>query len=109
MTELIRLLYASDTFILRVSINLCLYENIIEGSFVAVFEHTLKIFAVVVGAGHGAVDVSADDDQFVAFCIIVADVELTFDGLLGLPLGTVPRVDDCSLHKFASCWFLEGL
>ena len=63
MTELIRLLYASDTFILRVSINLCLYENIIERFFVAVFKHTLKIFAVVVGAGHGAVDISADDDQ----------------------------------------------
>ena len=102
MSELIRLFFATDTFILRVSINLCLYENIIEGFFVAVFKHTLKIFAVVVGAGHGAVDVSADDDQIVALCVIVADVELTFDGLLGLPLGTVPRVDDCSLHKFAS-------
>ena len=84
------------------SINLCLYENIIEGFFVAVFKHTLKIFAVVVGAGHGAVDVSADDDQIVALCIIVSDSELTFDGLLGLPLGTAPRADDCSLHKFAS-------
>ena len=102
MTELLRLVFVSDTFILRVSINLCLNENIIEGFFVAVFEHALKIFAVVVGAGHGAVDVSADDDQIVAFCVIAADVELTFDGLLGLPLGTVPRVDDCSLHKFAS-------
>ena len=97
MTELIRLLYASDTFILRVSINLCLNENIIERFFVAVFKHTLKIFAIVVGAGHGAVDVGADDDKIVALCIIVADVELTFDGLLGLPLGTVPRVDDCHI------------
>ena len=87
---------ALDTFILRVSINLCLYKNIIEGSFVAVFKHTLKIFAVVVGTGHGAVDVSADDDQIVALCIIVADVELPFDGLFGLQLGTVPRVDDGS-------------
>ena len=30
MTELIRLLYASDTFILRVSINLCLYIDVID-------------------------------------------------------------------------------
>ena len=77
-------------------------ENIIEGFFVAVFKHTLKIFAVIVGAGHGAVNVSADDDQIVALCVIVTYVELTFNGLFGLPFGTVSRVDDCSLHKFAS-------
>ena len=80
------------------SINLCLNKNIIEGFFVAVFKHTLKIFAVVVGAGHGAVDVSADDDQIVAFCVIAADVELTFNGLFGLPFGTIPRIDHSSLH-----------
>ena len=88
-------------------VSTCEGGTLIEGSFVAVFEHTLKIFAVIVGAGHGAVDVSADDDQFVAFCIIVADVELPFDGLLGLPLGTVPRVDDCCFHKETSKTFLQ--
>ena len=76
------------------SINLRLNEDVIERFFVTVFEHTLKIFAVIVGAGHGAVNVSADDDQIVALCVIVTDVELTFNGLFGLPFGTVSRVDD---------------
>ena len=38
---------------------------IIEGFFVAVFKHSPEVFAVVVGAGHGTVDVGTDDDQIV--------------------------------------------
>ena len=86
MTELIRLLFVSDTFILRVSINLCLNENIIEGFFVAVFEHALKIFAVVVGAGHRTIYVRADYNDVVAFGVFHTDMNLSVDGLFRLPV-----------------------
>lgn len=101
--------YALDTFILRVSINLCHNEDIIEGSFVAVFEHALEIVAVVVCAGHGTVDVCADDDQIVSFCVIVADMELTFDGLFCLPFRTVSRINNGSFHKCAYLLFLRSI
>lgn len=84
MTELIRLLFASDTFILRVSINLCLYENHIPLMFGAVLDHALKIGAHIVCARHGAVYVCPDDENVVHFGILLAYAELPFDGLLRL-------------------------
>ena len=74
------------------SINLCLYEDIIPVSFFAVGNHAFKIGPVVVGAGHGAVDISIENEDLVLFCIFFADMDLPFDGLLGLVFGgtTVP-------------------
>ena len=86
MTELIRLLFVSDTFILRVSINLCLNEDVIERLFVAVFEHLLKLFTVVVCAGGSAVDIGADNNDAVAFGVFHTDMNLSVDGLFRLPV-----------------------
>lgn len=86
MTELIRLLFVSDTFILRVSINLCLNENIIERFFVAVLEHLLELLAVVVGARRGTVYVCADDGNIISLRVFSAIAELALYGLLGLSI-----------------------
>lgn len=84
MTELIRLLYASDTFILRVSINLCLYEYEIPFPSVAVFDHSLKIGSIVVCTGHSTVDICAEYQNIVFLSILLAHSELPFYRLLGL-------------------------
>ena len=49
---------------------------------VAVGKHLLKLCSVVIGAGHGAVDIRFDDTQAVALRKFVADAELPFNGLL---------------------------
>ena len=69
MTELIRLLFVSDTFILRVSINLCLNQHIIPSLFVAVFYHLLKLRAVVCLGRDGTVNVVLDDGDAILFRI----------------------------------------
>ena len=94
MSELIRLFFATDTFILRVSINLCLYEDIVPVPFFAVGNHAFKIGPIVVGAGHGAVDISIENEDLVLFCIFFADMDLPFDGLLGLVFGRIAGVND---------------
>ena len=98
LSELIRLFSALDTFILRVSINLCLYENVIERFFIAVFEHPLKCFAVVVGTRRGAVDVGADNDDAVSLREFPADPYLTFYRLFGLIIAAVACIDFCCFH-----------
>lgn len=84
MTELIRLFSALDTFILRVSINLCLYDDVFPLPFAACFNHALKIGTHIVCAGHCAVNVCIDDEKLVVLCIVLTDTELSFDRLFCL-------------------------
>ena len=62
---------------------------------VAVRKHTLELRPVVVGTGHGAVDICTDDPETVPRGKIVAHAQLAFDGLLGLPFTRIPRIDNC--------------
>lgn len=73
-----RLFFATDTFILRVSINLCLYENVIPSSRGTVPEHPLKIRSVIVGARHCPVDVCIEYDNIISLRIFPTNAELTF-------------------------------
>ena len=98
MTELIRLLYASDTFILRVSINLCLYEYEIPFPAIAVFYHSLKIGTIVVCTRHGTVDISAEYQNVIFLSVLLAHSELPFDRLLGLVIRTISGIYYCCFH-----------
>ena len=98
MTELIRLLFVSDTFILRVSINLCLNQYIIPLAFRAFFDHALKIGAVIVRAGHGAVNITGDDEYAVPFGIFLTYAHLSFDGLLRLVFAGIAKIVYTCFH-----------
>ena len=98
MSELIRLFSALDTFILRVSINLCLYDDHIPKPFCTVFDHAPKVRAVIIRTRHSAVDVGIEDDDIVLLRILFADMELTFDRLLCLLVARISRVNYCCLH-----------
>lgn len=72
--------------------------------FAAVFEHLLERLAVVVRTRHRTVYICLDDNDAVSLRILPANPQLSFDGLLGLPLGTVPRVDDCHIFLWTQIW-----
>lgn len=105
MTELIRLFYALDTFILRVSINLCLYEHITESLFRAVPDHALKIGAVIVRPRHRTVYVGVNYYYIILCGILFANSELPFDRLLGLTVRAVSGINDC--HIFLWTLFIK--
>ena len=84
MTELIRLLFVSDTFILRVSINLCLNKDNVEQLFRAVGYHSLKVGAVIRLCRKSAVYVLTDNFYSVVFSVSPAISDLTFDTLFPL-------------------------
>ena len=98
MSELIRLFFATDTFILRVSINLCLYQHIVPLPLRTVFDHALKIGAVVVRARHGSVDIIGDDEYAVSFGIFLANAHLPFDGLLRLVFTGIAKIINTCFH-----------
>ena len=81
--------------------NLVIYfnEDIIPFLLGAVLNHALKVRSVVIGAGHGSVDVSIDDDDVVPLCVFFADAELPLYGLLRLVVGRIPRVNRCCFHR----------
>ena len=60
----------------------------------AVSDHPLKFGAVVAGATDGTVYVLTDYGVVVGFGIIVSDIELALNGLLGLGVAGKTRVDD---------------
>ena len=72
MTELIRLFYTLDTYILKVSINLCHNQNQLPLFASAVFYHALKVGAIVVCARHSAVDIGFYNGYIVSFGILIA-------------------------------------
>ena len=67
-------------------------------SFV-VREHLLKCRAVVVRSRGGAVDVFVHHKEIVLFRILLADVELTFDGLLRLRIARITGIDYCCFQN----------
>lgn len=101
MTELIRLLYASDTFILRVSINLCLFDNTIKGMLIAVLYHSLKFGAVVCLCRERTVDVVADNLNIVIGRILHSFSYLTFYRRFGLIVARIAGINYGS-HYFCS-------
>lgn len=54
--------------------------------FVAVFEHSLKAFAIIVGTCHGTVYVFVNDYNVIALCVLVAIAKLSLDRLFCLPV-----------------------
>ena len=74
-----------------------------------VLQHPLKIVSVVVGAGHGAVNVGVHDHQIVMLGVGRALSELTFNGLFGLSFAGIAGVDDCCFHgcNLLSCSFVH--
>ena len=97
MTELIRLLFVSDTFILRVSINLCLSEHQFPFFTITVLDHLLKIRTIVVCTRHGTVDICAKYQNVIFLSILLAHSELPFDRLLGLVIRTVTGIYYCDI------------
>ena len=75
----LRLLYASDTFILRVSINLCLYDDVLPLTLAACFDHAPEIRAHIVVACHGAVDIGVYYKKIIVLGVIPADAKLSFN------------------------------
>ena len=59
-------------------------DNIPRHGFCAVGKHLLEGRTLVVSSRHGAVDIGIDDFQPVLSGISLADVQLTFDGLVVL-------------------------
>ena len=89
---------ALDTFILRVSINLCHNENIVPFVFRTVLDHAPKIGTVVICARHGAVNIGIQNKDVVCFGVFLTDADLSFNGLLCLIFGRITRVDSCCFH-----------
>ena len=61
-------------------------------AFFRVGDHALKLGAVIVGAGHGAVDILADHAEALLLAVRLVRAELEFYTVFGLPLGRKPRV-----------------
>ena len=75
-------------------------KHIIPSLLVAVFHHLLKGVAVVVCACCGSVYILIYDQNVVTLGIVVANADLSFDGLFGLPIAAVSRVD----HRDTILW-----
>ena len=89
--------YARDTFILRVSINLCHNENVIPFPFCTIFDHALKIGAVVVRACHGSVDIGVENKYIIPLRIFFANMELPLNGLFRLVFAGITCIDNCDI------------
>ena len=103
--------YALDTYILKVSINLCHNEDVIERFFVTVFEHFLELLTVVVCAGGSAVDIGADNNDAVSLREFPAYPYLAFYRLFGLVITAVPGIDCSCFHVVPpkSFWSIVGI
>ena len=69
-------------------------DQCVKGMLGRVRKHQLKLFAVVVPAGHGAVTVFADDCQVVGRGKFLRFRKLSLNGLLALPVTGIARVDN---------------
>lgn len=78
-----------------------IYKNALKGIFVAVGNHPLKLGTAVGGSALGTVDVLPNNKIAVVFCILIAGMELSLNGLLGLAMTGVASIDD-NIHCFAS-------
>ena len=73
-------------------------EDTLKLLFLGIDNHALKIRPVICSTGDGAVNVFADDGNVISTGILIAIAQLTFDGLLGLVVRRVSRINDC-VHK----------
>ena len=78
--------------------DISIYENVIPFPFCTIFDHALKIGAVVVRARHGSVDIIGDDEYAVSFGIFLANAHLPFDGLLRLVFAGIAKIIYCCFH-----------
>lgn len=99
--------YALDTFILRVSINLCHNNDIIPTPLGAVCYHLLKGKTVIVCSRHRAVDISIKYDYAFILCVFFADTQLSFDRLFGLIVARISCVNNCCFHNSFSFDFSD--
>ena len=74
-------------------------EYTLKGAGLAVRKHPLELRTVVTRAGFGAVDVVPDDLQIVLGSVLLANVELSLDALLGLHDGAVAAVKYDFFHN----------
>lgn len=59
-------------------------HDVPRDSLFAIGEHLLKSGAIIVRPRHGSVDICIHNGKPVRLCILVADMELPFNGLLVL-------------------------
>lgn len=57
-------------------------------------QHPLKFFSVIVAPGHCPIGIDMDDCVAMLFCILLCSGDLSFDRLLGLPVGRIPCVNN---------------
>ena len=76
-----------------------IHEDIIARARRTSFKHSLKVFPIVVRTRHGAVNVVVEDLDIVPFGIVVADMDLPLDGLLGLPLAGIAGIYERRLTR----------
>jgi len=65
----------------------------------SILQRTLKVVSVVVGAGHGTVNVGIHDHHIVMLGVVHALSEQTRNGLFGLLLAGITGIDDCCFHR----------
>ena len=66
--------------------------------------------AVVVRARCGSVYILIDDQNVVTLGIVVANADLSFNGLFRLSITTVPRVDHCDIFLWTQvCAGIAGM
>ena len=75
-------------------------NDILPGLLPGVVDHMLKLRPVIGAAGDRPVDVLTDDGEALALRVLVTDVQLPFDALLILPVGTVPRINHSIFHRY---------
>lgn len=64
--------------------DISIYENVIPFPFCTIFDHALKIGAVVVRACHGSVDIGVENKYIIPLRIFFANMELPLNGLFRL-------------------------
>ena len=68
-------------------------QNALKGVLVAVGNHALELGPAVRGAALRPVNVLSDHDMAVVFGILIASLELSLDGLLGLTVAGIAGVN----------------
>jgi hypothetical protein len=74
-------------------------QHALEGTGCTVFQHLLELRTVIIRSGLCSVDVLRDDLQIVLDSVLLADMELPFDGLFCLHDGAVPPIKYNFLHN----------
>ena len=78
--------------------DISIYENVIPFPFCTIFDHALKIGAVVVCACHGSVDIGVENKYIIPLRIFFANMELPLNGLFRLVFAGLTCIDNCCFH-----------